>query len=192
MSAIKISPPKTPSLNSNISAVPVYSTLNIDLCNPLSNVGGDVLCTLITTDRGRSALSESLHEVVDDVVDVLNSDGYTDEILCDTGCELLFFRELFVSGGGGMDDQGPVVAGLARCTDSSKMAISNLLRVTDVGEVRGELEVIYKSSASLFPTSYTERENTSEPTFEVLLRNLMARMALEPWVAHPRNFIVFL
>ena len=44
-----------------------------------------------------NALCKSLDKVVDNVVDMLDTDRDPDEVLCDPRVELLLFRELFVS-----------------------------------------------------------------------------------------------
>lgn len=54
---------------------------------------------------GELDLRESLIEVGDDVIDVLDTDGETDEVLGEvSGLELLL-GELGVGGGGGVDDE---------------------------------------------------------------------------------------
>lgn len=82
-------------------------SLNSDLRNTLHNLAS---C---------KTLRECLGEIFDNVIDVLDPDRDTDEIICDSTGELLCFRELFMGGRGGVDDQGPVYgsAGARESTD---------------------------------------------------------------------------
>jgi hypothetical protein len=69
---------------------------------------GLVLVLLLWLSIGLRSLagSETLFEVVDDIVNVLSSDRDTDEVLSDTRVVLLLVAELLVGGGPGVDRKG--------------------------------------------------------------------------------------
>lgn len=65
------------------------------------------LCNTIHKAVSSNTLRECLDKILDDVVDVLDSDRDTDEIRCDSAGKLLYFCELLMGGREGVDNQGP-------------------------------------------------------------------------------------
>lgn len=63
--------------------------------------------------------------------------------------------------------------------------VVNLLSITNVGEERGELQVVDDSDTSLLTALGTKRQDTTETSLEVLLSQLVARVALKSGVRDP-------
>jgi hypothetical protein len=103
---------------------------------------------------------------------VLDTNRHTDQVLGDTRGGLLLVGELLVGGGGGVDNEG--------------------LRITNVRQVGSQLQAVNNGNTSLFAALNTEREHTTESALEVLLGQLVAGVALETRVGHPRNALVLL
>lgn len=72
-----------------------------------SNVWYSVLCARVRCSIYRAQLLKGLDKVLDDIVNVLDTNRYTDQVSGDTGGELFFSAELLMGGGGGVDDQSP-------------------------------------------------------------------------------------
>jgi hypothetical protein len=108
---------------------------------------------------------ESLLEVVDDVVDVLETQGDTDQVGGDTSLDLLLVGELLVGGSPGVDDEG--------------------LGVTDVGQVTAELEVVDDGADLVDVAGNTEGQDTTESVLEVLGRVLVVGVGLQTGVQNP-------
>lgn len=70
--------------------------------------------------------------------------------------------------------------------------LTKRLEVTNVGEVRSELEVVDELGASLLVTLYTEAQDGSEAVLEVLLGQSVAGVRLETSVRDPRYLRVLL
>lgn len=66
------------------------------------------------------------------------------------------------------------------------------LRVTDISEVRDELEAIDHLGTSRATTVNAEAEDTTETVTQVLLRRFVVRVALKTGIRHPANVLALL
>lgn len=98
---------------------------------------------------------------------MLDTDRDTDKVLGDTRRELFFVRELLVGGGSGLDDEG--------------------LGVTDVGQVRGDLDAVDEGVAGFEAALDAKGEDGTE-SVEVLFGELVAGVVGETGVADPSDF----
>lgn len=88
-----------------------------------------------------------------------------------------------------MNDEGPAGEFLWLDTVPTKIfffrGVFNLLGITNVGEERGELQVVDDSDTSFLTALGTKRQDTTETPLEVLLGQFVARVALESGVRDP-------
>ena len=66
------------------------------------------------------------------------------------------------------------------------------LRITDIRQIRDKLEIIHHLTTRFATTLDPKRENTPKASRQILLRQLMTAVALEPGVADPRDVRVLL
>ena len=66
------------------------------------------------------------------------------------------------------------------------------LSVTNIGKVRNELEVVHNLATSLATSLDTKRKHTTESSRQVLLRKLVALVALKTRIADPSDVWVLL
>lgn len=109
----------------------------------------------------------TLIEIRLDVIDELDADRQTNEILGNTAGRLLLVSQLLVRRRGRVDHER--------------------LRVAHVCQVRGQLQTVNKGGASSGTTLDAKREHTSETILEVLLGQFVAGVACQTWVGDPRH-----
>ena len=116
---------------------------------------------------------EGLVKVCRDVDKVFVANADADHVLLDAGRSLVLIAELLVRRARGVDDES--------------------LGVTDVGEVRRELDIVDELASSRDATLDAEREDSAiGARAEVLFRSLVRRMGLEARVRHPLDELVIL
>jgi len=74
-----------------------------------SNVWHSVLCSRIRCSIDHAQLLKGLDEVLDYIVNVLDTNRHTDQVSGDARRELFRGGELLMGGGGGVDGQSPTV-----------------------------------------------------------------------------------
>ena len=119
----------------------------------------------VTLNAG--SLLESLSKVGLDVLDPLVTDADTDQVLGDTRRKLVLIRKLLMCSGSRVNDER--------------------LGITDVGQVGSELQAVDESTTGSSITLDTKGEDTTETASEVLLGNLVRRVAGKTRVRNPRN-----
>mmetsp|Transcript_25022 Transcript_25022/g.75241 ORF Transcript_25022/g.75241 Transcript_25022/m.75241 type:complete len:292 (-) Transcript_25022:1678-2553(-) len=119
--------------------------------------------------RGRLLLDlrERLVEVNQDVVDVLDAHGEADELRRQTRLDLLLVGELRVRRGGRVDRER--------------------LRVADVGDVGEELERVDHLLARFAAALQADDDEGAALALQVLLLQLVHRVAAEARITHPRD-----
>ena len=128
---------------------------------------------LVKRLRGDLHLVESLVEVVNDVLDVLDADGDANHVRRDAGRDLLLLSQLLVRGRGWVDDQR--------------------LRVAHIGQVAGELDALDELLAAVTSALDAEGEDRAEQPFAVvLLGNVVAAVPRQACVVNPCHLVVVL
>jgi hypothetical protein len=112
-----------------------------------------------TAGFDRSGGSERLLEVADDVVNVFCANADADQVLRDTRSNPLLLRQLLVG-------CRPRVNGKS-------------LRISNIGQVRDQLEAIDDLGPGSSTTFDTKTQNTAESALEISLSKFVRRMALE-------------
>ena len=115
--------------------------------------------------RASPARSLTLLQVGLDVLDVLDADAETDEVLCHAAGRLFLVAQLLVRRRGRVNDER--------------------LCVSHVGQIRRQLERINKGRTGLGLALDTKRQHTTKASLQVLFRQRMARVALQARVANP-------
>lgn len=113
-----------------------------------------------------------LFQIPLDVFEVFKTNAQADEIGADASGDLLFFAELAVRSGGGVNGE--------------------TARITDVREVAEELQAFDELPACFCASFDAETENCACALGKILLRARMIGMALESRVFDPANLRVFL
>jgi hypothetical protein len=67
---------------------------------------------------------------------------------------------------------------------------SQRLRISHIRQIRNQLEVIHNLASRRASTLNTERKYTPKSPWQIFLRKLMGRMALESWIAHPAHILI--
>src|SRR5262249_10519000 len=117
--------------------------------------------------RVLSRRRQSLLEIGDDVVLVLQPDREANDVGSRTSLDLLRVRELTVSGRGRMNDERT--------------------RVPDIGEMRKQLYVGYEPDARVIAAFEPEREAGARALGHVLLREIVITIAEQLRITPPRH-----
>ena len=113
---------------------------------------------------------ERLLKVGDDVLDILDTDGQTDEVGGDAGFDKLLVGELAVGRVSGMQHAS--------------------VRVRDMGRDDGDLELLHKGFSSLASTPDAKGDNAAGAVRQILLREVIILVAGQTAVTDPCDLFV--